>query len=39
MDPYDNQSGEGEYADGKQNIFFADRTHGRRVIKAEKLPL
>lgn len=37
MDPYDNQSGEAEYADGLHNIFFADRTHGRRVVKAEKL--
>ncbi|MBE6586715.1 MAG: transglutaminase domain-containing protein [Ruminococcaceae bacterium] len=37
MDPYDNQSGEAEYADGIHNIFFSDRTHGRRVIKAEKL--
>ena len=37
MDPYDNQSGEGEYADGLHNIFFGDRTHGRRVLNAEKL--
>jgi len=37
MDPYDNQSGEGEYADGEHNIFFGDRTHDRRVVKAEKL--
>lgn len=37
MDPYDNQSGEGEYADGVHNIFFGDRTHGRRVIAAEEL--
>ncbi len=38
MDPYDNQSGEGEYADGVHNIFFGDRTHGRRVLSAEELP-
>lgn len=38
MDPYDNQSGEGEYADGVHNIFFSDRTHGRRVLSAEPLP-
>ncbi len=37
MDPYDNQSGEGEYADGVHNIFFDDHTHHRRVIAAEKL--
>lgn len=37
MDPYDNQSGEGEYADGVHNIFFGDRTHGRRVLAAEEL--
>ncbi len=37
MDPYDNQSGEAEYADGQHNIFFDDRTHGRRVVSAEKL--
>ncbi len=37
MDPYDNQSGEGEYADGIHNVFFGDRTHGRRVVSAEKL--
>ena len=37
MDPYDNQTGEAEYADGLHNIFFDDRTHGRRVIHAEKL--
>ncbi len=33
MDPYDNQSGEGEYPDA--NIFFEDFTHTRRVIAAE----
>lgn len=38
MDPYDNQSGEGEYADGIHNVFFSDRTHGRRVVAAEALP-
>ena len=27
MDPYDNQNGEGEYADGVHNIFFGDCTH------------
>ncbi len=37
MDPYDNQSGEAEYADGIGNIFYADRTHGRRVISAERV--
>lgn len=37
-DPYDNQTGEAEYADGVHNIFFADRTHGRRVVASEKLP-
>ena len=37
MDPYDNQSGEGEYADGIHNIFFGDNTHGRRVLSSEKL--
>lgn len=37
MDPYDNQSGEGEYADGIHNIFFGDSTHGRRVLSSEKL--
>lgn len=37
MDPYDNQSGEGEYADGIHNIFFGDRTHGREVLSAEKI--
>ncbi len=35
MDPYDNQSGEGEYED--ENIFFDDHTHTRRVISAELL--
>ncbi len=35
MDPYDNQSGEGEYEDA--NIFFDDHTHHRRVIAAERL--
>lgn len=37
MDPYDNQNGEAEYADGEHNIFFADHTHGRHVIAAEEL--
>lgn len=37
-DPYDNQTGEAEYADGVHNIFFADRTHGRRVVASEELP-
>ncbi len=35
MDPYDNQSGEGEYEDA--NIFFDDHTHTRRVLSAERL--
>ncbi len=35
MDPYDNQSGEGEYADA--NIFFEDFTHSRRVLASERL--
>ncbi len=34
MDPYDNQSGEGEYAD--ENIFFGDLTVERRMIRAER---
>ena len=38
MDPYDNQSGEAEYADGVHNIFFGDSNHGRWVVRAEKLP-
>ncbi len=37
MDPYDNQSGEGEYADGTHNIFFDDHTHTRRVLHAERV--
>ena len=37
MDPYDNQCGEAEYADGIHNIFFDDRTHGRRVISSEEI--
>lgn len=37
MDPYDNQSGEAEYADAAYNIFFDDRTHGRRVLSASEL--
>ncbi len=37
MDPYDNQSGEGEYADGTANIFFEDHTHSRRLIAAEEI--
>ncbi len=37
MDPYDNQSGEAEYADGKHNIFFDDCTNGRRVLSSELL--
>ncbi len=37
MDPYDNQSGEAEYADGVHNIFFEDRTCGRRVVASELL--
>ncbi len=37
MDPYDNQSGEGEYADGSGNIFFDDYIHTRRVLSAERL--
>ncbi len=37
MDPYDNQSGEGEYADGTANIFFDDHTHTRRVLHAEEI--
>lgn len=37
MDPYDNQNGEAEYADGVHNVFFkAFRSH-RRVVSAEKL--
>ncbi len=35
MDPYDNQSGEAEYSDA--NIFFDDRTHGRRVVAWEEI--
>lgn len=38
MDPYDNQNGEGEYADGVHNIFFGDCTHERHVLSAEELP-
>lgn len=38
MDPYDNQNGEGEYADGAHNIFFDDCTHERHVLSAEELP-
>lgn len=38
MDPYDNQNGEGEYADGVHNIFFCDCTHERHVLSAEELP-
>lgn len=37
MDPYDNQNGEAEYADGVHNIFFDDQTHGRQVLSAEEL--
>lgn len=37
MDPYDNQNGEAEYADGKRNVFFEDFRHGRSVLKYEKL--
>ncbi len=37
MDPYDNQSGEGEYADGIHNIFPEDHTSGRRVLSAEEI--
>ncbi len=37
MDPYDHQSGEGEYADGMHNIFFDDRTYNRRVLHAEEI--
>ncbi len=37
MDPYDNQSGEAEYADGIHNIFFEDRNCGRRVLSSEML--
>ncbi len=37
MDPYDNQSGEGEYADGVHNIFFEDHDHCRRVMHAERV--
>ena len=38
MDPYDNQNGEGEYADGVHNIFFGDCIHERHVLSAEELP-
>lgn len=38
MDPYDNQNGEGEYADGVHNIFSGDCTHERHVLSAEELP-
>ncbi len=37
MDPYDNQSGEGEYADGIHNIFFEDLISHRRVLAAALL--
>ncbi len=37
MDPYDNQSGEAEYADGIHNIFFEDCICGRSVIASEEL--
>ncbi len=37
MDPYDNQNGEGEYADGDCNIFFDDHTRCRRVLHAEQI--
>ncbi len=37
MDPYDNQSGEAEYADGVHNIFFEDHTFARRPISSERL--
>jgi transglutaminase-like putative cysteine protease len=35
MDPYDNQNGEAEYADGEHNLFFGDLIHGRQVLSAE----
>ncbi len=37
MDPYDNQSGEAEYETA--NIFFDDRTHGRRVVAWEEIEI
>lgn len=37
MDPYDNQSGEAEYADGVHNIFWDDREAWREVISSEQL--
>ncbi|MBQ3508339.1 MAG: transglutaminase domain-containing protein [Clostridia bacterium] len=37
MDPYDNQSGEAEYETA--NIFFDDRTHGRRVVAWEEIEM
>ena len=37
MDPYDNQNGEAEYADGLRNVFFEDFIHSRRVLRFERL--
>lgn len=37
MDPYDNQNGEGEYADGIHNIFFEDYHPTRRVLHGERI--
>lgn len=37
MDPYDNQSGEVEYANPDHPIFWDDREAGRRVIASELL--
>ena len=37
MDPYDNQSGEVEYADGGYFIFYGDREAGRRVVSAQRI--
>ncbi len=37
MDPYDNQSGEAEYADGIHNIFYGDREAGREVVCSEQI--
>ena len=37
MDPYDNQCGEAEYADGLHNIFYSDWHHSRCVIAAEEI--
>ena len=38
MDPYDNQNGEAEYADGVHNVFFDAFCSSRSVLSWEELP-